>query len=59
MNRKTKPERLYYLPEGAMTVEEATLATLDQLKAGERLYRVIRGKFTVEALEKVTGAKIR
>ena len=37
-----------------MTVEAATLATVEQLKLGKSLYVVDRGKHTIESLTKAS-----
>lgn len=59
MKMKKQPRRIYYLPSGSMTVEAATLATVEQLKAGECLYTVLRGKHTIESLTKASKHSIK
>jgi hypothetical protein len=54
-----QPPRIYYLPPGSMTVEAATLATVEQLKAGECLYTILRGKHTIESLTKASNQDVK
>lgn len=53
------PQRIYHLHPGSMTVETATLATVEQLKAGQYLYTILRGKHTIELLTKASEQDIK
>ncbi len=58
---RTKPQqRIYYLPPGSMTVEAATLATVEQLnETGEGPYIINRGKHSIESLTKASKQDIK